>query len=65
MVQATMIDLREIVLGNQTFGPSDIDRICNTISEDFTQLALLRDAVQELESSEDNSPATRTRLVVG
>ncbi len=64
MVQASMIDLREIVLGNQTFGPSDIERICYTIGEDFTQLALLRDAVNELENADDNSPATRTRMGV-
>lgn len=64
MPQAVMVDLREIVLGNQTFGPSDIDRICQNVCEDFTQLALLRDAVQELDASEDKSPATRTRLGV-
>ncbi len=64
MANALMIDLREIVLGNQTFGPSDIERICLAICEDFTQLALLRDAVQELDASEDKSPATRTRLGV-
>lgn len=64
MANALMIDLREIVLGNQTFGPSDIERICFAVCEDFTQLALLRDALQELDASEDKSPATRTRLGV-
>ncbi len=60
----TSVDLREIVLANQSFGPNDIDRICAVISEDFTQLALLRDALQELDATGDQSPATRTRYGV-
>jgi DNA-directed RNA polymerase subunit alpha len=64
MVQAATVDIREIVLSNQTFGPQDIDRLSRAIEEDFTQAALLRDAVQELEQSSNLSPASMTRLGV-
>ncbi len=63
MAQAEMnIDLREIVLSNQSFGPQDVERIANAIADDMTQFALLRDAVNELQASENLSPATMTRL---
>jgi DNA-directed RNA polymerase subunit alpha len=58
------IDIREIVLSNQTFGPQDIERITRVIEEDLTQVALLRDAVTELHQSSNLSPATMTRLGV-
>ncbi len=64
MVQATLTDLREMVLANQSFGPSDIDRINKLLSDDPTQFAILRDAVNELASGENQSPATMTRLGV-
>jgi tetratricopeptide (TPR) repeat protein len=59
-----MVDLRETVLANQSFGPQDIDRINRTIIEDPTQFAILRDAVNELQSDENLSPASMTRLGV-
>ncbi|MEQ1824992.1 MAG: DNA-directed RNA polymerase subunit alpha C-terminal domain-containing protein [Pirellula sp.] len=64
MVQTATVDIREIVLSNQTFGPQDIDRLVRAIEEDLTQAALLRDAVQELQQSPNPSPATMTRLGV-
>jgi DNA-directed RNA polymerase subunit alpha len=60
----TGIDIREIVLSNQTFGPQDIERITRAIEEDLTQVALLRDAVNELQQSGSPSPATMTRMGV-
>ncbi|MCU0707921.1 MAG: tetratricopeptide repeat protein [Pirellula sp.] len=60
----TGIDIREIVLSNQTFGPQDIERITRAIEEDLTQVALLRDAVNELQQSGNPSPATMTRMGV-
>ncbi|MFN6128405.1 MAG: DNA-directed RNA polymerase subunit alpha C-terminal domain-containing protein [Planctomycetota bacterium] len=60
----TGIDIREIVLSNQTFGPQDIERVTRAIEEDLTQVALLRDAVQELQQSSNLSPATMTRMGV-
>lgn len=64
MVTAAAIDIREIVLSNQSFGPQDIERVTRAIEEDLTQVALLRDAVNELQQSSNLSPATMTRLGV-
>jgi DNA-directed RNA polymerase subunit alpha len=64
MVQATLSDLREMVLANQSFGPQDVERIQRILADDSTQFALLRDAVNELADSDNPSPATMTRLGV-
>jgi DNA-directed RNA polymerase subunit alpha len=64
MVTTAAIDIREIVLSNQSFGPQDIDRITRAIEEDLTQVALLRDAVNELQQLPNASPATMTRMGV-
>ena len=64
MVQMATVDIREIVLSNQTFGPQDIERLVRAIEEDLTQAALLRDSVLELQQSPNASPASMTRLGV-
>ena len=58
------VDLKEIVLANSTFGPAEIKELTTAISTDFSNYALLRDAVAELEVREDRSPATAVRLGV-
>ncbi|MDP7205174.1 MAG: DNA-directed RNA polymerase subunit alpha C-terminal domain-containing protein, partial [Pirellulaceae bacterium] len=58
------VDLKEIVLANSTFGPAEIKELTTAISTDFSNYALLRDAVGELEVREDRSPATAVRLGV-
>jgi DNA-directed RNA polymerase subunit alpha len=63
-VQAVPIDLKEIVLSNNTFGPNEIRQISRTIAEDYSRVSILRDAVAELEVREDLSPATAVRLGV-
>jgi len=63
-VQGAMVDLKEIVLSNSSFGPSEIRQIVRAVSEDFARFAALRDAVSELEVREDRSPATSVRLGV-
>ncbi|MBP86089.1 MAG: RNA polymerase subunit alpha domain protein [Planctomycetaceae bacterium] len=57
-------ELREIVLSNSSFGPNEVGRLASTISKDYSQFQVLRDAVGELESREDRSPATAVRLGV-
>jgi DNA-directed RNA polymerase subunit alpha len=61
MGSSLLVDVREIVLGSQGFGPQDVERISHAIAEDSGQIATLRDAVQELEQSGDSSPAAHTR----
>ena len=64
MSQALEVDLKEIVLSNNSFGPNEIQQISLAIAEDYTQFQLLRDAVADLESREDRSPAAAVRLGV-
>ena len=64
MITTSSVDIREVVLSNQSFGPADIERISRTIEDDLTQAALLKDAVGELQQTSDLSPATQVRLGV-
>ncbi len=64
MAQALEFDLKEIVLSNSSFGPKDIGQLSQSITDDYTQFAILRDLVGELEIQEDRSPATAVRLGV-
>ncbi|MCA9120224.1 MAG: tetratricopeptide repeat protein [Planctomycetaceae bacterium] len=63
-VVGSEIDLREIVLSNSSFGPNEIRQLSEAISENYSQFQVLRDAVGELESREERSPATAVRLGV-
>ncbi len=64
MAQAVDTDIRDIVLSNTTFGPSEVARITASISENFANYGVLRDAVHTLEQQDDLSPATRVRMGV-
>ena len=64
MVQATGFDLKQLVLAGGPFGPQEIKQMVYAIAEDFSQYRTLRDAVGELEASEERSPATQVRLGV-
>jgi DNA-directed RNA polymerase subunit alpha len=57
-------DLKHIVLSNSTFGPAEIRQLTQAISSDYSQFAVLRDAVAELEVREDQTPASAVRLGV-
>ena len=57
-------DLKHIVLSNSTFGPAEIRHLTQSISADYSQFAVLRDAVAELEVREDQTPASAVRLGV-
>lgn len=63
-MQAVDVELRDIVLSNSSFGPTEIQHIVGTISEDYTQFSVLRDLVSELESSGELTPASAVRLGV-
>jgi DNA-directed RNA polymerase subunit alpha len=64
MAQELEIDVRDVVLSNNSFGPQAIDSVTDAIAEDYSQFAVLRDAVAELESRESRSPAMAVRLGV-
>lgn len=64
MTEAPVLDVRDMVVANQSFGPSEIKQICKTISEDYSQLGVLRDAVGEISQLPERSPAQAVRLGV-
>jgi DNA-directed RNA polymerase subunit alpha len=64
MTQTVELDLKQIVLLNDTFGPREVRQMQDAIARDFSQYAVLRDAVGELQSREDHTPASRVRLGV-
>lgn len=64
MAQAVLPDIRDIVLSNTSFGPREIEQICQAVANDPLQFRILRDAAAQLEALEDRPPATSTRLGV-
>jgi DNA-directed RNA polymerase subunit alpha len=64
MSQAVEVDLKHVVLANDSFGPREVRQMQEAISRDFSQYAVLRDAVGELQNREDHTPASRVRLGV-
>ncbi|MEN6407834.1 MAG: DNA-directed RNA polymerase subunit alpha C-terminal domain-containing protein [Thermoguttaceae bacterium] len=64
MLQAAEFDLKQAVLLNDTFGPREVRQMQDAIGRDFSQYAVLRDAVGELQNREEHTPASRVRLGV-
>lgn len=58
-------DLRQLVLMNCTFGPQEIEHICRSVAAKPANFRVFRDAVNELETKEEEqSPAGMVRLGV-
>jgi DNA-directed RNA polymerase subunit alpha len=64
MLSSVEFDVKDVILSNGSFGPSEISQLYNVISEDFSQYSSLKEAVSELASREDRTPATAVRLGV-
>jgi DNA-directed RNA polymerase subunit alpha len=64
MPQTVDFDLKQAVLLNSSFGPREVRQMQEFIARDFSQYAVLRDAVNELQGREDQTPASRVRLGV-
>ena len=64
MVQTVEFDLKQSVVRNDTFGPREVRQMQEVIARDFSQYAVLRDAVNELQSREEHTPASNVRLGV-
>lgn len=63
-VDLDVLDLKEAILSNQSFGPSDVDDIRQTIAGNYGHFSELRDAVGEMEDDEALTPAGKTKLGV-
>src|SRR3972149_2308998 len=62
MVQSVELDLKQLVLSNASFGPQEVQRMVGAIAGDFSHYRTLREAVGQLETEEDQSPASNVRL---
>ncbi len=65
MSQALQLDVKDLILSNGSFGPSEIQLLADSIAENPMQYKILRDSVQQLENNEIRSPASSVRLGVG
>ena len=63
-VELEVIDLKEVVLSNNSFGPSDVTAIRTAVSENYGHFGELRDAVNEMEADDMLSPAGKTKMGV-
>jgi len=61
---ATGTNIKQIALGGGTFGPREVEQMSTMLGEDSTAHRMLREAVNEMEASEDRSPAAAVRLGV-
>jgi DNA-directed RNA polymerase subunit alpha len=64
MAQALDFDLKQVVVFSGTFGPREIAQLAKAINADFANFRALRDAAGELQSKEEQSPASMVRLGV-
>ncbi|MDA8697797.1 tetratricopeptide repeat protein [Rhodopirellula sp.] len=63
-VELDVLDLKEMVLANNSFGPSDVKAIRKAVSENYGHFGELRDAVSEMEDNESLSPAGKSKMGV-
>jgi DNA-directed RNA polymerase subunit alpha len=63
-VELEVLDLKDMVLSNNSFGPADVGAIRTAVSENYGHFGELRDAVNEMESNDVLSPAGKTKMGV-
>ena len=63
-VELDVLDLKEMILSNNSFGPSDVGAIRTAIAENYGHFSELRDAVNEMEVDEAQTPAGKTKMGV-
>jgi DNA-directed RNA polymerase subunit alpha len=64
MVATADFDVKQTILDNGPFGPNEVKRIREAVSKDHVNFTLLRDAVNELQGKEEQTPASMVRLGV-
>ena len=64
MVSSASLDIRDLVTGTGPFGPTEVRGMIQALGADPTAYRSLRDAVRELESAGERSPAASVRLGV-
>jgi DNA-directed RNA polymerase subunit alpha len=64
MVTSAEFDVKQVILLNGPFGPNEVKQIRDAVSKDHANFQRLRDAVNELQSKEEQTPASMVRLGV-
>src|SRR5208282_218952 len=64
MVTTVEYDVKLAILDNGPFGPAQVKQIREAISNDHQNFPRLRDAVNELQTKEEQTPASMVRLGV-
>ena len=63
-VELDVLDLKELILSNNSFGPADVGEIRTAITENYGHFGELRDAVQQMQEDTTLSPAGKTKMGV-
>ena len=63
-VDLEVLDLKEVILSNNSFGPADVGEIRTAITENYGHFGELRDAVNEMHESDSLTPAGKTKMGV-
>ena len=63
MTQTVEFDLKQMVLLNDTFGPREVRQMQEAIARDFSQYAVLRDAVGELQAQDEEPDPGQQRAL--
>lgn len=63
-VELEVLDLKQMVLASNSFGPSDVAEIRQAITENYGHFGELRDAVNEMEQDDALTPAGKTKMGV-
>src|SRR5271165_1097547 len=64
MVTTVEFDVKQAILLNGPFGPAEVKQIREAISKDHANFQNLRDAVNELQTKEEQTPSSMVRLGV-
>src|SRR5271166_3150538 len=64
MVTTAEFDVKQAILVNGPFGPAEVKHIREAITKDHVNFQLLRDAVNELQAKEEQTPASLVRFGV-
>ncbi len=64
MAATATLDIRDLITGNGPFGPAEVRALLDALAADTAAHRDLRDAVRELESQAERSPAASVRLGV-
>ncbi len=63
-VELEVLDLKDLILSNNSFGPADVGEIRTAITENYGHFSELRDAVGEMEINDALTPAGKTKMGV-